>query len=262
VPTGIKPANETFGPDGLMRRQSGEMKMERVTIRDGRPLAKDLALDVHSFELAPHFTEVRDFFDEDEIRSVYYPEAEDLIRLRTGAGHIFIFDHTLRTGDDDEREMRRLREPARAVHNDYTAWSGPQRLRDLLADEAEALMRRRFAIIQVWRPINRPAVQTPLALADARSVPAADFIPAERRHPGRVGEIYQFKYNPEHRWYYFPKMAPDEAIVFKVYDSATDGRARWSAHSAFDDPRVPKDAPARESIEIRAFAFFSQANDA
>jgi len=143
-----------------------------------------------------------------------------------------------------------------AVHNDYTDWSGGQRVRDFFPDRAADLLSRRLAIIQVWRPINRPVARDPLAIADARSIAAKDLIPTERRFPDRVGEIYQFTYSPAHRWFWFPDMHRDEAIVFKVYDSMTDGRARWGAHAAFENPLAPPDAPPRESIEIRAFAFY------
>jgi len=81
-------------------------------------------------------------------------------------------------------------------------------------------------------------------------------IGTERRYPDRVGEIYHLSYNADHRWFYFPDMQTDEAIVFKCYDSLKDGRARWSAHAAFDDPNSPLNAPARESIEMRTLAFF------
>ncbi len=129
-------------------------------------------------------------------------------------------------------------------------------MRDILPDEADALIARRFAIIQVWRAIAEPIERDPLAIADARSLAPGDFIAAERRFPDRVGEIYQFKYNPAHRWTWFSRMTREEALVFKVYDSATDGRARWGAHASFDDPATPPGAPPRQSIEIRAFAFF------
>ena len=75
-------------------------------------------------------------------------------------------------------------------------------------------------------------------------------------HPDRVGEIYHITYNPDHHWFYFPHMQTNEALVFKTYDSATDGRARWTAHAAFDDPTSEPDAPDRESIEVRTLAFF------
>ncbi|MEE8241573.1 MAG: CmcJ/NvfI family oxidoreductase, partial [Nitrospirales bacterium] len=170
---------------------------------------------------------------------------------------VVIFDHTLRSGDKTEREARLIREPVLSAHNDYTEWSGPQRVREILPAEAEALSARRFAIIQVWRAINQPIRANPLAIADARSIPMEDFLVAERRYPQRVGQTYRLKYSPNHRWFYFPEMRRDEALVFKVYDSEKDGRARFTPHTSFEDPSSPPDAPPRQSIEVRAFAFFS-----
>src|SRR5262249_23395387 len=135
-------------------------------------------------------------------------------------------------------------------------WSGPQRVRDLLPEEAADLLRRRFAIIQVWRPIRYPVETFPLAICDARSLSPENLVVSERRYPHRVGQTYAITYNPEHRWYWFPRMRRDEALVFKVYDSLTDGRARWTAHTAFPDPTSPHDARPRESFEFRPFAFF------
>jgi hypothetical protein len=166
-----------------------------------------------------------------------------------------VFDHTLRTADDAAREARKLREVVRRVHNDYTEWSGPQRLRDVLPQEADALLHRRFAIVQVWRPIRYPVETHPLAICDARSLAAADLVVSERRYPGRIGQTYAITYNPAHRWYWFPHMRREEALVFKVYDSRQDV-ARWTAHTAFDDPTAPPGARPRESIEIRTLALF------
>ncbi len=253
--TGVKPVAESFGPGiGLQRRNTSAFDPHVVPIRDGR--SERFSLETSGFVLVDHPTAVKDFYDADELRAVYYPEMERLIAAQSGAVRVHVFDHTLRTSDEAAREARQLREPVLAVHNDYTEWSGPQRVRDIFPDEAEALIARRFAIIQVWRAINQPVERDPLAIADARSLEEGDFIAAERRFPNRVGEIYQFRYNPAHRWYHFPRMHRDEALVFKVYDSAKDGRARWGAHSAFADPETPASAPTRESIEIRAFAFF------
>ncbi|MFI4973669.1 MAG: CmcJ/NvfI family oxidoreductase [Caulobacterales bacterium] len=256
VRTGVKPVNATGGPDGLMRTTTGQYARHAVKIEDGRPRRGDYRLEACGFELADHPTRMRDFFDPGELRAVYYPEVARLIAERSGARRVHIFDHTLRSSDDDVRQARKIREPVKSVHNDYTEWSGPQRVRDLLPDEAEALIGRRFAIVQAWRAIDAPIERNPLALADARSLAPQDFIAAERRFPDRVGEIYLFQHSPAHRWTYFPRMTRDEALVFKVYDSAKDGRARWCAHTSFDDPATPPDAAPRESIEIRAFAFF------
>jgi hypothetical protein len=234
---------------------SGTPDPHRVVIRNGR--AGRFTLDRNGFRFVRHDTRVGDFFDEDEIRRVYHPEMEELVKAESGASRVVVFDHTLRTADDDLRAARKIREVVRRVHNDYTEWSAPQRVRDILPDEADALLSRRFAIVQVWRPIRHPVETFPLAIADAQTLAPEDLVVSERRAPNRIGQTYAITYNPAHRWFYFPRQRREEAIVFKVYDSLQDGRARWTAHTAFDDPTSPANARPRESIEIRTFAFFS-----
>ncbi|MBT4672739.1 MAG: methyltransferase [Rhodospirillaceae bacterium] len=257
IDTGVKPVNETFGAGNMGRRaMGGKREGQTVTMADGRAIRAEFALDVQGFEFVDHDTKMVDFFDEDELRQVYYPEVEALIKKVSGAHRVHIFDHTLRSGDQAEREEKLVREPVLSVHNDYTEWSGPQRVRDLLPDEADELLKGRFAVIQVWRAINQPIIKNPLAIADWRSLAMDDLIASERRYPDRRGETYQVKYNPAHQWYHFPKMARDEALVFKVYDSDTEGKARFTAHTSFDDPTTPPGAYARQSIEMRTLAFF------
>jgi hypothetical protein len=238
------------------RLGGGESEQHRVTLRNGRLYAGDFALEQNGFRFVRHNTRVADFYDEDEIRRVYYPEMEALIKAEAGAKRVVVFDHTLRTADDELRAAQKIREVVRRVHNDYTEWSGPQRVRDLMGDEAEDLLKHRFAIVQVWRPIRHPVESWPLAIADAKSLSPEDMVVTERRYPDRVGQTSAITWNPAHRWYWFPQMRPDEALVFKVYDSMTDGRARFTAHTAFDDPSTPPHARPRESIEIRTLAFF------
>jgi hypothetical protein len=254
--TGETLVNETFGPNNIRRRSSGTVEWRRVGIRNGRDIADTLSLDRNGFIFVKHETTVRDFFDPQQIASIYYPEVARLIRQAAGAARVEVFDHTLRSGDESEREARLIREPVLWAHNDYTEWSGPQRVRDLLPDEADTLLARRFAIIQVWRAINQPIQSNPLAIADADSVAFDDLLIAERRYPNRVGQTYRLRYSPRHRWFYFPRMERNEALVFKVYDSEKDGRARFTAHTSFNDPLTPAGAPPRQSIEARALVFF------
>jgi hypothetical protein len=254
--TGEEIFTQTAAPGSLDVRAGGKQDPRRVTIENGRRFADRFLLDRNGFRFVHHDTKVADFFNEDEIRRVYYPEMEALIKAESGAARVFVFDHTLRTADDELRESRQIREVVRRVHNDYTEWSGPQRVRDLLPQEAEQLLSRRFAIVQVWRPIRHPVETFPLAICDAKSLSPDDLVVSERRYPNRVGQTYAIKYNPRHHWYWFPRMRREEALVFKVYDSLNDGRARWTAHTAFDDPTSPKNARPRESIEIRTLAFF------
>ena len=253
--TGEKLVNETFGPNNIRRKTSGAEERHRVEISNGRE-AQGLALETNGFVLVEHRTAMRDFFDLKELKQVYYPEVEALIKRVAGASRVIVFDHTLRSGSETEREAKLIREPVLSAHNDYTEWSGPQRVRDLMGAEAEPLLQRRFAIIQMWRAIADPIRSNPLAMTDSRSVAPDDLLIAERRYPNRIGQTYRLKYNPAHRWFYFPEMRRDEAIVFKVFDSLKDGRARFTPHTSFDDPNTPAGAPPRQSIEARALAFF------
>jgi hypothetical protein len=251
----VKPVTYNPPPGTGTPRRVGNYDSFRVRIRDARPIAGTLDLDRHGFALRRHDTAVRDFYDEREVREVYYKEVERLVTAQTGAREVVVFDHTLRVA---ERAVDRgLRAPVQLVHNDYTEKSGPQRVRELLGEEATPdLLARRFAEYNVWRPIRGPVRMMPLALVDAASIAPGDLVAADLVYQDRTGEIYHGLYNPDHRWFYFPEMERDEAVFIKCYDSLTDGRARFSLHSAFDDPTTPADAPPRESIEVRTFAFF------
>ena len=228
-----------------------------VNIRDIRARAAVASLDREGFAFMRHRSRVRDFWDEAEIRARLYPEVEAAILGATGADRVVIFDHTLRRRVDgaEDRGDDAPRQPVPRVHVDHTVTSGPQRVRDLLPDEAETLLRGRVQIINFWRPIVGPLRDYPLAVADARTVPFEDLVPSDLVYRHRVGETYQVRYNPAHRWYYVPEMTTDEALLLKCFDSATDGRARFAPHTAFRDPTVGPDFQRRESIEIRTLVF-------
>jgi hypothetical protein len=257
VPTDETPYSYTYDPPPGVPARSGVSEPHTVTVRNGRAIAAELSLDREGFLLARQATEVADFYDEAEVKRVYYPEVERLAKAVTGAAEIVIFDHTVRNTAPEKQTGRRVRGPAGRVHNDYTEASAPQRVRDLLAPEAaEARLKRRYVEINVWRPITGPVKTSPLAVCDARTVEPQDLVTSELRYPDRIGETYAVTYNPRHRWFYFPDMQADEALFIKCFDSARDGRARISLHTAFDDPTTAPNAPPRESIEVRMFAFF------
>ena len=228
-----------------------------VEIHNGRLLGDVLEIDTHGFIFVHHDTKVRDFADPSERTAVYDQEIADLIKQCSGATEVVVFDHTIRVGDWQTRDALKARPPVKGVHNDYTENSARTRLRDILGDtEAVRRLNQRFAIIQVWRPIRRKVVIDPLAICDARSIPQEGFVVLQRRYPNRTAEVYHIAYTPRHIWYYFPEMERHEALIFKVFDSDVTGRARFTAHTAFDEPNTPADAWPRESIETRTFAFF------
>jgi hypothetical protein len=253
-----KPVVYMATPGAAASERSGSFEWRTVSIADGRPVVDRLSLDGAGFELRPHDTAVSNFHDDEEVRTIYYPEVEQLVKAATGVSRVVIFDHTVRIEDAAQRDERAVRAPVRVVHNDYTVRSGRQRVRDLLdADDAETFLHHRFAVVNVWRSIGAPVETTPLAIADAQSIAPEDFVATDLVYPDRTGEIYQVAYSPNHRWFYFPKMRRDEALLLKCYDSATDGRARFTAHTAFDDPTAPNDAPPRESIEVRTLISYA-----
>lgn len=256
APTTERPRTYTYDPPPNVPRSTAVNSAHKVPIRDARPVATEITLDQNGFGLVTHRSAVRDFYDDDEVKRVYYPEAENLLKKVTGASRIFVFDHITRRhvpGAEDRRDG--IRQPVSRVHVDHTAKSGPQRVRDLLADEAQELLQGRVQVINLWRPIRGPLLDAPLAVCDARSVEPDDLVASDLVYPHRVGETYSVTHRSSHQWFYFRNMGADEVLLLKCYDSKTDGRARFTPHSAFTDPTTPPDAPPRESIELRALVF-------
>jgi hypothetical protein len=253
APMSEKPYSYNYDPPLGVPVRNTENEEHAITVRDARGAAP--SLDREGFALVHHKTAATDLYDEDIITRVYYPECERLMKEATGAKKVVAFDHIVRNaakaGPGSSVKM-----PAGRVHNDYTAWSAPQRVRDLMGEEATELLKHRFAVNNVWRPIAGPLLRSPLVLCDSQTLDYDNLLPSDLRYPDRTGETYAVTYNPNQRWYYFPRMQPDEAIVISCYDSARQHAARFSAHGAFDDPNTPADAPPRESIEVRTLVFF------
>ena len=221
-----RPVSYTFEPPPGVPWTSGALEPRRVTIRDARPLeaAGELSLDKSGFERIAHASALTDFSDDAAIRSIYYSESEQVLLKATGAEKVVVFDHTLRDSLSGSRATASLREPVRRVHNDQTFVSGPRRVRDhLSADEAAQRLKHRFAIINLWRPLD-VVEQLPLALCDARSIAASDLVPSDLVYKDKVGETFSFTHNPAHRWYYFPKLRPDEALLLRSTTLATTAR--------------------------------------
>jgi hypothetical protein len=246
----------TYKPPEGVRGSNIVVRSETVTLENAREIA-GLDVDVQGFQIVSHHTAVRDFWDEAQTLALGHPEVADLVKAVTGASRVVVFDHTLRRRDAGvaDRTPGQARQPAGRVHIDQTVDSGPQRVRDLMGDQAEALLTRRAAIINVWRPIHHEARDWPLAFADARSVARDDLIPSDLIFPHRKGEIYGVAYNPAQQWRFVPDLQVDEAILIKCWDSDTSV-AQFTPHTAFADPTTPEGTPPRESIEFRTIAFF------
>jgi len=221
-----------------------------VRIEDGRGRETEFTLDRNGFTPVKAPSQVQDFYSAEEVKAVYYPEVERLLRETLGASRAFVFDHVVRNAGRPDAG-----EPSRRVHNDHTVNSAPRRVRDHLGADAEELLKHRFGVVNVWRPIRGPVLDSPLALCDARSFTDDDLIASDLVYDHVRGETSSVEYRDGHRWYYFSEMQPDEVVLIRVHDSASDGRARLSFHTSFDNP-LATGAPPRESIEVRSLVFF------
>jgi hypothetical protein len=257
APSDGKPRTYAFDPPPGQPKSTALPEPHQVPVFDGRSISDSFSLDREGLALVRHPTAVRDFYNDEEIRKIYYPAAESFIRATLRADRVVIFDHTVRRRVEGAADVRGAgpRQPATRIHVDQTDASGANRVREHLPAEADELLKGRVQVINLWRPIRGPLRDTPLALCDAASVATEDLIASDLIYPSRQGETYSVKFNPDHRWFYFPEMTADQALLLKCYDSATDGRARFAPHTAFVDPTTPADAPPRESIELRTLVF-------
>jgi hypothetical protein len=245
-----KPAYYRTDPPAGVSRWNGEDDMREMTIEDARGREAEFTIDRNGFQIVKAPTAVADFYDPEEIKRIYYPEVEQLLKDKLGASRVFVFDHNVRNAT-----KAGLAAPSRQVHNDHTVNSAPRRVRDHLPEEADELLKHRFGIVNVWRPIRGPVLDSPLALCDARSFTDDDLIASDLVYAHVRGETSRVEYNPKHRWHYFSEQQTDEVLFIRVHDSASDGRARLSFHTSFENPLTPG-APPRESIEVRTLVFF------
>lgn len=253
VDTGAKPINYPSEAGGREELDVGAEDRRDVPVHNARLESPACDIDRHGFTLIRQAEPQIDLYDDDVVDAIYKPAVAALLQERMQARRVYVFDHTRRTDDQNLRDERRIRGPASLVHNDYTPSSGIQRLRDFLPDELSRPDVGRIQIINVWRSISGPVERSPLALCDARTVAPEDPIVTERRARDRIGEIYRFSYSPAHKWYYYPLLAPEEAILIRTFDSASDNPMQVAPHCAFDDPTTPDSAAPRCTIELRAF---------
>lgn len=234
---------------------------KKVTVHDGWHKYKEFSVDKEGFSVHDFKTKYEGSFeDESKVREEFYPDVVEFVKSFTGAKRVLVFDHTIRTRKNASKKLTQetntsQRAPVKLVHCDYTDTGAPVRLRQLLPDEADDLLTRRVAFLNVWKPLN-VVEENPLAMCEVPSAPNDDFFKLYLRYRDRDGENYVMRHSDNHKWWYFPKMTPEQCIVLKTYDSETDGRARFVGHSAFEDPKSDPNAPYRESVEIRTIAFF------
>ncbi len=257
-PTPQRPFSYGHEPAAGDPPPTASFELRPVDIHNVRQARSPLSLDRNGATLVTHRSGVADFYDEAQLIKIYYPEAAAAIQAATGASKVLVFDHNVRRGQSLPLRPGRYAQgrPVAHAHTDFTEVSAVRRVHDEYGAEAASLLRRRFMQVNLWRPIAGPLRDWPLAICDASSIGPHDLRAVDLIYPQRRGELYYLAHGAGQRWYYAPDMRPDEAWLLKNFDSATTGTARFAAHSAFDDPTPWSQVPPRESIEVRAFAFF------
>ncbi|KAG6909734.1 hypothetical protein DXG01_015722 [Tephrocybe rancida] len=247
-------------PETGERERNVFQEQKEVLIENIRGRENEFTLDNAGFQLVHRSAKHTAFVDDAEIQREYYPESEELIKSVTGASRVVFFDHTIRRrrpGQIDDSADKR--QPVPQAHVDQTTKSSIARVhRHLPADEAPELLKHRFQIMNLWRPISHPALDWPLSLCDYRSVDVEkDTFALALIYPDHEGETLGVKYNPNQKWKYFRGMTTEEAVLIKCFDSVQDGSvAVLTPHTAFQDPTTPEGTPKRESIELRALVFY------
>jgi len=233
---------------------------QEMSVFDGWSRAGAFSLDREGFELQGFAHAFDRWEDNAAIETQFYPQVTEFIRKHVGANRVHIFDHTIRSKVNESKQTAEdsttQRAPVLLVHCDFTPLSGPLRVRQILPAEADRLLAGRVAFYNFWLPLRNRVEEMPLAMCDVSSTDEEDLIKMILHYRDRTGEIFVMRHSQAHRWWYFPLMKPDQALLLKTYDSETDGRARFMGHSAFVDPTTPPDALTRSSIEIRTMAFF------
>lgn len=271
--------------DGGKSFSETERKRLVENIRDR---LQDFTTDTSGFAVYEYPAKEKLFKDDATVRNGYYVEVEQLLREKLpGVKKVVIFDHTIR-----RRQKRSPRQPVQQVHVDQTPGAAEARVRrHLPPEEAEELLKGRYQIINVWRPIENPASDFPLAVMDWRTTTPEDFVKVDLLYPKRTtsddgddrgkealpdskslkstegyevkGETFAVQPSEKHRFYYVKDMTPDETMFIKCFDSrgqglpnGREGLARCTPHTAFVDPATPESVPGRQSIEVRCLVFY------
>ncbi len=258
VDNGIPPDYYFYEPDPAVKLNPPGTDPREVDIHEGWPSVQGFSADREGFELHEFGARFDQYDDDASVKSAFYPQVVDFVRRHSGAQRVVVFDHTIRKRlPADLKVQTTVQRPAvMLVHSDYTVTSGPQRVREIVPDDAEQLLQRRVAFFNVWKPLYRRVEELPLAVCDATTHAPDDMLRMELKYRERTGEIYVMRWSPKHRWVYFPQMEAAQALLLKTYDSELDGRARFMGHTAFEDPNTAPNALRRESIEVRTMAFF------
>ena len=236
-----------------------------VSIQDLRREDEAINLENQGFELIKHQTKIRNLYDNDTVKKYYYPEMAQFLKIHLGAEEVLVFDHNQRSRSRADRGEVGMRYPVSAAHVDYTRNSGAKRARDILADFGkQEYESNHLALINIWRPINGPVIDMPLAICGGVTISTDDLIESPIKHfsensdeaANHAGTIYSLRYSKLHRWYYVSEMQENEVLLLKNWHSANGSGVFNAPHTGFKNPKASENTKPRESIEIRTLVIY------
>lgn len=281
VDDGIRPKFYGYQREGIVLEEGvpdlvGKTMAKEVTIINGRQ--HQLSLDANSFELTNCETSLTtaEFYEEgaEKITNTYYKEMAECVKQKLGAAHVLVFHHQVRNKERNNGKandiVTSVQGYANGVHSDTHPDSAEESYSFVSIGVDSDLRQGRYLYMNLWRNIDdeRPVSANPLAVLDQTSVTdgvgSEDYLESDlyTKDPN-TGFIYglkQYRLNQKnsdnHKWYYFPNMTKSEAILFKQWDSDPKRQTNLCFHTAFEDPTTPKNAPTRQSIEVRMIVYF------
>jgi hypothetical protein len=222
---------------------------QMMALRDGR--AEPPSLNREGFVLVAHRA--------DPTSPAYREQIAALVKAHSGADVVVVNAPGVLRFSERSGKAGSLNNsmPARFAHVDISDATAAQFSAGSAPDGKPF---RRSAHYNVWRALSDPPTDVPLTVCDARSWSTDDMILAdaifdEPDKPEWSFEGLVVAHNPAHRWVWFPDMTAGEALIFKTHDS-DPAAPHCVPHVAFDNPACPADAPPRQSIEMRAIAYW------
>ncbi|KAI1819345.1 hypothetical protein F4861DRAFT_534523 [Xylaria intraflava] len=256
----VKPYKLGYEPVGIdLPRSNHKLAVHEVRIQDMRGISDKVTLDENGFEVHQIHSKLpyEDFFDPARVGAVYLKEVQALVKMVRGAKHAVPLDAELRcrhasfpvsTGGHYQYPQ-----PSFLTHIDVTVDGVKEIIKKLYPEHADEILKSRFEMVTVWKPLRGPVDDWPLAVCDATSLDTSDAVPADVVYQKVVTENYMVHFNDRQKWFYLHKQEPHEVLLFKAADSEPGQTARC-AHGSFDiGATLPggRDVTPRESIDTR-----------
>ncbi|KAK0744331.1 hypothetical protein B0T21DRAFT_389709 [Apiosordaria backusii] len=223
-------------------------------VRNARGFEKNFFLYTHGFEWLDHDLKLDPGFGADEGQLDEYMNEMDVIPyiLRQVNKKAKIRWQRTPSEERPDGASKKVKRHILGAHLDISKESAKMRIRLKCGEEAETLLKRRWHIVNVWRPLQEPVVSMPLALCDSRSLDDDDLVASDIIYPHLELEASELWYNSNQRWYYLKGQMMNEVLLIMNVDSGSSTRC---PHTAFEDPTIAVDAPRRRSIELRCMVF-------